>query len=117
MVETLCEGGSESSRRVVIAGEMRELGPDSRSIHHLTGNQISSYPVQVLYGIEGHAKDLLEGAKENGIPVCEFFENSEIAADKIPSDLRAGDIILVKGSRGVRTEKIVEKILERYETE
>lgn len=117
MVETLCEGGSESSRRVVIAGEMRELGPDSRSIHHLTGNQISSYPVQVLYGIEGHAKDLLDGAKENGIPVCEFFENSEIAADKIPSDLRAGDLILVKGSRGVRTEKIVEEILKRYETE
>jgi UDP-N-acetylmuramyl pentapeptide synthase len=73
--------------------------------------------VQVLYGIEGHAKDLLDGAKENGIPVCEFFENSEIAADKIPSDLRAGDIILVKGSRGVRTEKIVEEILKRYETD
>ena len=116
MVETLCEGGSSSARRVVIVGEMRELGPDSQKIHRETGQRISAYPVNVLYAVAGHANDLMEGAKGKGISDCEFFESSEIAAERIPDALKSGDIILVKGSRGVRTEKIVEKILERYET-
>lgn len=117
MVETLCEGGASSARRIVVAGEMRELGPDSERIHRETGVAMAKHPIDMLFAIEGHARELMTGAKEAGIANSEFFENSSVAADRISDFLRPGDIILVKGSRGVRTEKIVESILERYETE
>jgi UDP-N-acetylmuramoyl-tripeptide--D-alanyl-D-alanine ligase len=114
MVETLCEGGRSSARRVVVAGEMRELGPDSERIHHEIGMALARYPVDVLYAIEGHAAAMMEGAKDGGLAYAEFFENSSAATEKIADAVKAGDLILVKGSRGVRTEKIVERIIERH---
>jgi UDP-N-acetylmuramyl pentapeptide synthase len=60
---------------------------------------------------------LLAGAKSAGLNSGEFYENSDAAAEKFVSEVQAGDLILIKGSRGVRTEKVVEKLLENYELE
>lgn len=117
MVETLCEGGAASARRIVVAGEMRELGPDSARVHRETGEAIARHPIDMLFAVEGDARELMIGAKESGVAGCEFLDDSALAADRVAEFIRPGDIILVKGSRGVRTEKVVEKILELYETE
>lgn len=117
MVKTLVEGGNGAKRKIVIAGEMRELGADSAKIHFETGKQIAAQGVDALYGVEGFAADLIEGAKENGLRNVKFYENSEAAGEQFVGEIRAGDLILVKGSRGVRTEKVIEKILEKYSLE
>ena len=115
MVKTLKEGGTTANRKIVVAGEMRELGNDTAQIHFETGKRIAEIGVDKLVGVEGFAKDLIEGARTINNLETEFFENSEIAGENFVNELQAGDLILIKGSRGVRTEKVIEKILENFE--
>lgn len=118
MVETIVDGGSSSAKRkIVIAGEMRELGENAAQIHYEVGKQIAALGVDRLFGVEGWAQNLIEGAKENGLSDVGFYENSTVAAEKIIKEVQPGDLILIKGSRGVRTERVVEKLLENYELE
>jgi len=115
MVKTLTEIGAGAERKILIAGEMRELGKDAAQIHYETGRQIAEIGVDKIFGVEGFANNLLEGARAAGVVETEFYENSEIAGEKFAAEVRAGDFILIKGSRGVRTEKVVEKLLEKFE--
>jgi UDP-N-acetylmuramoyl-tripeptide--D-alanyl-D-alanine ligase len=117
MVQTLVDGGHTAKRKIVVAGEMRELGDDAAQIHLTTGQKIAALGVDALFGIEGYAQDLLAGAKDAGLSVVKFYENSQIAAENFVDEIQAGDLILIKGSRGVRTEKVVEKLLEKFELE
>jgi UDP-N-acetylmuramoyl-tripeptide--D-alanyl-D-alanine ligase len=115
MVETLIDGGKSAARKIVVAGEMLELGDDERAIHAETGNRLAASGIDFLIGVRGLAKDLIAGA--NGISEKRFFENSEQAGDFLVDEIRKGDLVLIKGSRGVRTEKVIEKLLEKYSLE
>jgi UDP-N-acetylmuramoyl-tripeptide--D-alanyl-D-alanine ligase len=118
MVKTLVEGGEGAKRRIVVAGEMRELGETAAQIHYDTGVEIAAVKgVDALFGVEGLAEVLIVGAKKGGLRAVEFYENSVAAAEKFVHEIKAGDLVLIKGSRGVRTEKIVEKLLENFELE
>lgn len=117
MVKTIMEGGAGARRKILVAGEMRELGADAAKIHFETGKQIAALGIDRLFGVEGLAQDLLEGAKAAGLTNGGFYEDSQVAGEKFISEVQAGDLILVKGSRGVRTEKVVEKLLENFELE
>jgi UDP-N-acetylmuramoyl-tripeptide--D-alanyl-D-alanine ligase len=117
MAEALAQGGEGVRRRVVVAGEMRELGAESAAIHREAGREVAGLGIDVLWGVEGHARDLIEGAREVGMNEAStgFFETSEEVAAALASFVKAGDLVLVKGSRGVHTEKIVERLKEQYE--
>jgi len=115
MVETILEGGNGAKRKIVVAGEMRELGIDAAQIHFETGKRIAESGVDKLFGVEGFAADLLRGAESAGLSAVGFYEDSAIAGEKFIKEVQAGDLVLIKGSRGVRTEKIVEKLLENFE--
>ena len=115
MTRILKEGGVSAKRKIVVAGAMRELGENAAQIHFETGKKIAEIGIDKLFGVEGYASNLLEGAVEAGLIETEFSEDSQIAGEKIAGQIRAGDLILVKGSRGVRTEKVIEKILEKFE--
>jgi UDP-N-acetylmuramoyl-tripeptide--D-alanyl-D-alanine ligase len=66
--------------------------------------------------VRGLARELIEGAREGGMSseAVRFFENSEVAAAALFNVVREGDLILVKGSRGVMTDKIVKLLGERF---
>lgn len=117
MVQTLVDGGKAARRKIVVAGEMRELGDNAARIHYETGERIAEIGVDKLFGVEGFAQNLLEGARGKGLSAVGFYEDSQDAAEKFVDELRAGDLVLIKGSRGVRTEKVVEKLLEKFELE
>jgi UDP-N-acetylmuramoyl-tripeptide--D-alanyl-D-alanine ligase len=114
MVRTITEAGGSSRRRFVIAGEMLELGPDEAALHREAGRDISRAGVDVLWGVRGLAAEILTGASEAGSIETRFFETSEEAARAIVDEVREADLILVKGSRGVATDKIVAAIRERF---
>src|SRR5687768_1984232 len=114
MVRTIAEGGDEASRRIVIAGEMLELGPEAESLHRDAGREIAVAGVDVLWGVRGLARQLVEGAREAGLPATRYFESSEEASKALISEARPGDLILIKGSRGVATDKIVKAMKERF---
>jgi UDP-N-acetylmuramoyl-tripeptide--D-alanyl-D-alanine ligase len=101
-------------RRILAGGEMRELGPTSGELHRQAGEFAArTGAIDWVIGVAGDAAQMLEGAAAAGIPRehLKFFASSQEAADFLQSFLQAGDLLLVKGSRGVRMEKIVEALL------
>lgn len=110
MVRTVAEVGDERQRRIVIAGEMLELGSDERQLHRETGREIAAAGINVLWGVRGMAQDIIDGAREGGLLETRFFDSSAEAAEAIVDEVRAGDLILIKGSRGVETDKVVKAL-------
>jgi UDP-N-acetylmuramoyl-tripeptide--D-alanyl-D-alanine ligase len=117
MVDTLVRGSSIASRRVLVAGEMLELGENEREMHREVGARIALSGVDRLIGVRGLAEDLVEGARSAGMSDVEFASDSDEAAEIVANTSAAGDVLLVKGSRGVRTEKVIEKLLEKFPLE
>src|SRR5882762_5990674 len=97
MVRTLAEAKENVSRRIVIAGEMLELGPESPQMHREAGHEIARLGIDVLWGVRGLASEMVSAAREAGIVGASFFESSDDAAAAALAEVRAGVVILVKG--------------------
>ena len=108
------EGGAR--RSLVVAGEMLELGATGPELHREAGREIAALGVDALWGVRGLARELVEGAREGGMSegAARFFETTDEAADALVSEVRAGDLVLVKGSRGVHTERIVARLRAEF---
>lgn len=117
MVKTLTDGGKSAKRRIVVAGEMLELGEAEKEIHGETGEKLAKSGIDFLIGVRGLAQDLTDGARRNGLSQTKFFDSSDEAGEFLASEIKAGDLVLVKGSRGVRTERVVEKLLKKFSLE
>jgi UDP-N-acetylmuramoyl-tripeptide--D-alanyl-D-alanine ligase len=117
MVKTLVEGAGDAKRKIVVAGEMLELGPDAARIHRETGEAIGRSGIDKLIGVRGLGEELVTGAIFAGLGDSQFAADSNAAAELVAGEIAAGDIVLVKGSRGVRTEKVVEALLEKFALE
>jgi UDP-N-acetylmuramoyl-tripeptide--D-alanyl-D-alanine ligase len=117
MAEAVAQGGAEVERRIVVAGEMLELGEESAELHREAGRDIAGLGVDVLWGVRGHAREIVEGARSAGMTeaATAFFETADEAATALAGFIREGDLVLVKGSRGVHTEKVVEILKDRHE--
>lgn len=114
MVRTMVEAREGRKRLLVIAGEMLELGPDEASLHRAAGREIAETGVNVLWGVRGLAKEIVAGAKEAGLSETRLFDSSEEAAAEVVDEVREGDLVLVKGSRGVATEKVINALKDRF---
>jgi UDP-N-acetylmuramoyl-tripeptide--D-alanyl-D-alanine ligase len=114
MVRTMAEAGQDRKRLLVIAGEMLELGPDEVSLHRNAGREIAVSGINVLWGVRGLAKEIVAGAEEAGLSATRLFNSSEEAATEIVTEVKEGDLVLVKGSRGVATDKVVNALRERF---
>lgn len=117
MIGTLVAGGAGAGRKIVIAGEMLELGSDEKNIHRKLGEEIAGMGIDKLIGVRGLAGELVAGARHAGLADAEFAEDSDAAAGLLLDQIREDDLVLVKGSRGVRTEKVIEKLLEKFKLE
>jgi UDP-N-acetylmuramoyl-tripeptide--D-alanyl-D-alanine ligase len=117
MVQTLVDGAAGAKRRIVVAGEMLELGDNAHAIHRQTGVTIAAMGIDMLIGVRGLAEDLVSGAASQGFAAVTFAEDSNTAGEMLAKEIREGDVVLVKGSRGVRTEKVIERLLKEFELE
>jgi UDP-N-acetylmuramoyl-tripeptide--D-alanyl-D-alanine ligase len=117
MVDTLVNGSPGARRRIVVAGELLELGDEAARIHRDLGRQIASTGIDVLIGVRGLADEMIGGARDAGLTAAEFAADSDLAGERLTAMVREGDVILVKGSRGVRTEKVIERLLKDHEPE
>jgi UDP-N-acetylmuramoyl-tripeptide--D-alanyl-D-alanine ligase len=104
-------------RRVLAAGEMRELGMSSPQLHREAGSfAAQTGKIDWIVGVEGDAAQIVEGAVAGGLSKAQtkFFSSSEQAAQFLSDLVEPGDLLLVKGSRGVKMERIVEALLARH---
>ena len=111
--------GSGLCRRVVHQpfARMLELGQDAASIHRRVGGEIAKRGIDVFIGVRGLGNELVAGAKEGGLEEANFAADSVEAGKMLCDVVREGDVVLVKGSRGVRTEKVIDALLEKFELE
>jgi UDP-N-acetylmuramoyl-tripeptide--D-alanyl-D-alanine ligase len=103
-------------RRILAAGEMLELGPDSAKLHREAGRCAASRNLDCVVAVQGNAVEIVSGAIEGGMPApqAHFFDDSTAAAAFLADFVRPGDLLLVKGSRGVKMERIVEALHAKY---
>ncbi|HEV2488436.1 MAG TPA: UDP-N-acetylmuramoyl-tripeptide--D-alanyl-D-alanine ligase [Candidatus Acidoferrales bacterium] len=116
MVDLLCVTPGYQ-RRVLVAGEWREIGPESLELHRAGGTYAAEKrAIDWIFGVEGDAAEFVRGAIAAGHPAdcAEFFASSEVAAKFLAGFVSPGDLILVKGSRGVHMESIAAALRERF---
>lgn len=101
---------ARAARLVVVLGEMRELGEASRAHHREVGAEVARLGPSVVIAIAGDAVEFLAAARAGGIETA-FVEDSEQAAAIVAERLEPRDVVLVKGSRGVRAERVVAALL------
>ncbi len=117
MVETVLNASQSHVRKIVVAGEMLELGEDAAEIHRRTGESIAISGIDLLIAVGTLGKELAAGAQQAGLENVYHAESSETAGTLVASMVRSEDVVLIKGSRGVRVERVITKLLEKFELE
>jgi UDP-N-acetylmuramoyl-tripeptide--D-alanyl-D-alanine ligase len=104
-------------RRILAAGEMRELGAASPELHRQAGQfAAKTGKIDWVIGVAGDAAQIVEGAVAAGLPRArsKYFATPQEAAEFLAGFISEGDLLLVKGSRGVKMEQIVESLIARH---
>ncbi len=100
-------------RRILAAGEMRELGDSAPELHRACGRFVAGLrKIDWIVGVQGPAEEFVRAAVAAGHPAgrAKFFQNSAEAGEFLASFIKPDDLLLLKGSRGVKMEKILEAI-------
>ena len=106
----------KAKRKIAVLGDMLELGDLTRSGHGEVGQKIFSSKVDIFIAVGTRMRDAVGELIALGFPSANIFQfnDPESAGEKVEQLIKAGDFVLVKGSQGMRMEKIVEKILENH---
>jgi UDP-N-acetylmuramoyl-tripeptide--D-alanyl-D-alanine ligase len=102
MVTALAQ--TPAKRRVVVAGEMLELGSTAAQLHHECGQSMARHKIDYVVGVRGNGEEIAQGAAAGGV-AAEFVETPEQAGEWLAGNLRAQDVVLLKASRGVGLER------------
>lgn len=108
-------------RSIAVLGDMLELGEESSALHRQVGAHLASKKIERLFTLGKGGGYISVGAKQCGMPFSDIVEfhayeehMSEIA-EAIAREVRAGDVILFKASRGVRIERLIERLKEFWQ--
>ena len=103
-------------RKVAVLGDMLELGPEEAEMHRRAGRQVTGNGWNVLLAVGPRARLIAEGAQSAGLPGARVttFSTSEEAAAGSAALIEKGDLILVKGSRGMRMERVVQRLMDEF---
>ena len=98
-------------RKIAVLGDMLELGETSGRLHYELGTFCSQAGLDALFTVGNEAKSIARGARDAGMK--QVFELSyDKAAEKLKAYLKTGDVLLVKASRGMKFENIIDGIIE-----
>ena len=100
----------DGRRLVAVLGDMLELGDRAADMHRRTGSHAAERGIGVLLAVGRQAHELAEGAREAGLPEVHELPDAEAAADVLARVVLPGDIVLVKGSRGVGLDLVVARL-------
>ena len=100
---------SYAGRRVLVAGDMLELEPRSVELHNSTGQALARAGVDLVVGVGRLGQYIAAGARAAGGEALAIATVEE-ACRSVPALLRAGDVVLVKGSRGAAMERLIEPL-------
>jgi UDP-N-acetylmuramoyl-tripeptide--D-alanyl-D-alanine ligase len=108
MIHTLAARPA-AGRRILVAGEMLELGEQGPALHIASGRVAAEAGLDLVVAVQGNAEHLATAACAGGVPAV-FLRDAETAGQWLAQNLRTGDVVLVKGSRGVHLERAIEAV-------
>lgn len=101
--------GTDAQRRILVAGEMRELGAEGPALHAQCGEAAASAGIDVIVGVMGLATNIVDEALSLGTQAF-FLETPDAAGLWLRDNLREGDVVLLKASRGIRLERALDAL-------
>jgi UDP-N-acetylmuramoyl-tripeptide--D-alanyl-D-alanine ligase len=99
------------ARRVAVLGDMLELGPEGPRFHREGGREAVRLGYGLVVGVGELARHLTDGAREAGVAAA-WYPDAAAAADWAATAARPGDVVLVKGSRGIGLDRVVRRLIE-----
>jgi len=111
MIHTLAARPA-AGRRILVAGEMLELGEHSPALHIVSGRAAAEAGLDLVVAVQGNAEHLATAACAGGVPAV-FLRDADAAGEWLAQNLRAGDVVLVKASRGVHLERAIDAVKNR----
>lgn len=106
MIRTLAARPA-AGRRILVAGEMLEQGEQGPELHAACGLTAADAGIDLVAGVQGNAKHLATAACANGVASL-FLPDADAAGQWLLKNIAPGDVVLVKGSRGVHLERAIE---------
>ena len=103
-----------NGRKIAVFGDMLELGKSTEKGHLQVGKKVVEFDIDYLFTLGDKSKDISKGAKESGMlenNIFSFLSIKDIVLS-LKDKLKKDDIILIKGSRGMKMEKIVYEIMK-----
>ena len=97
----------KGKRRIVVAGEMLELGPAAEEMHREAGKHAAEKGIDMIVGVRGLSQSMVDGAMSAGAN-ARFVATPEEAGEWLSRETRDGDVVLLKASRGVKLEKALD---------
>lgn len=113
MIDTLASMKAE--RRILVVGEMLELGPTSEALHRECGKRAAEKKIDMVIGVRGMARAVAEAACGSGTQ-AQFVETPEQAGEWLARNLRPGDAVLLKASRDVKLERALDVLQDKVPT-
>jgi UDP-N-acetylmuramoyl-tripeptide--D-alanyl-D-alanine ligase len=110
MIHTLA--ARHAGRRILVAGEMLELGEHGPALHAACGRAAAEAGLDLVAGVQGNAEHLAAAACTGGVASL-FLPDAEAAGRWLKQTIKPGDVVLVKGSRGVHLERVIEAVTSR----
>jgi len=113
VLETMRHSQPEG-RRVLVMGDMLELGNMKSPLHREAGRRAGTAGVQMLIAVGSLSKDAAEAARRAGVPEVYHHGDSRSCAESIAEFVRDGDLIVVKGSRGMHMGRVVRALTSAF---
>jgi UDP-N-acetylmuramoyl-tripeptide--D-alanyl-D-alanine ligase len=110
MIRTLA--ARPAARRILVAGEMLELGEQGPALHSACGRAAAEAGLDLVAGVQGNSEHLAAAACSGGVASL-FLQDAEAAGRWLKQTMQPGDVVLVKGSRGVHLERAIEAVKTR----
>jgi UDP-N-acetylmuramoyl-tripeptide--D-alanyl-D-alanine ligase len=114
MIRTLATRPAEG-RRILVAGEMLEQGEHGPDLHTACGLTAAEAGLDLVAGVQGNARYLAAAACSGGVAAL-YLPNAEAAGQWLIQNLRPGDVVLVKGSRGVHLERTIDALKNQFKS-
>lgn len=107
----------DTAAKYAVMGDMLEIGSYTNEGHEMVGRKIAASGINQLIAVGEKARGFIRGAKEEGMEddYIFYFDRPEEAAHFLQNRIKAGDVLLVKGSQGARMEKVVKELMAEPE--
>ncbi|HEX2953474.1 MAG TPA: UDP-N-acetylmuramoyl-tripeptide--D-alanyl-D-alanine ligase [Bacillota bacterium] len=115
-LETM-DGIPSTGKRIAVLGDMLELGNAAEKAHTQVGEGLKSHSIDVLFGFGTLSQQTVQAATKEGISSHHYHEtNMEELINDLNALVRPGDFVIVKGSRGMHMERVVQALLRRNQS-